>query len=438
MRVSIKGDVVRNPKVEVISSKSYAHRILIAAALSDKVIKVECNALSKDMEATADCLRAMGADIVTEGCSFIVTGIKAPNAKPIEEGVDRILDCGESGSTSRFLLPVAAAVNDKATLIGSGKLPTRPFGPLCDALRNNGCSVDSDYIPINVSGKLNAGIFEIPGDISSQFITGLLYTLPLLDGDSEIRLTTPLASVDYVNITIDVLKKFGIEINIDDKGNYLIKGNQNYTYDGDVLKVEADWSNAAFLMGIGALGGELTVTGLNLKSLQGDKEIANHLAKFGASISFPRQVGDSTNITVMNLLLKGITVDASNIPDMVPALSVVAAYANGDTLIKNVERLRIKESDRIATVSAIINALGGSVDVVEENGHTNMIIHPIEEYKGEEVVIDGANDHRIVMAASMAASVDTRIITIEGAEAVNKSYPGYFDILKETLGWQIQ
>lgn len=409
-------------EIEAISSKSYVHRLLIAAALSDKASTVKTNILSEDMKATIDCLNAMGADIKVEDKIIYVN----PIAGILSGGKceQAYLNPNESGSTARFLLPIASVLCKQFTMEGHGKLPQRPFGPVCECMRANGAVISSDFIPLEVSGELRPGIYELPGNISSQYITGLMYALPVLKGDSDIMLTTKLESKAYIDITLDVLNMFGIRVEATEKG-YHIPGNQKYIAP-DKMQAQGDWSNAAFFLCMGAIAGEMTVTEIDATSPQGDKEILNILKKFGAEVTI-----EENAVTVRQKELKAIRTEVSEIPDLVPVMCVVAALAEGTTVFENAGRLRIKESDRIETTKALLQALGADLRAVEEDGKVNLYIDGVKEYTGGTV--DSAGDHRIAMSAAVAAVRATAPVKIRGAEAVNKSYPGFFEDYKRVL-----
>ena len=394
--------------LNAISSKSFAHRLLICAALADKQTCIHLNGMSDDIGATVRCLAAMGCKIETQD------GVLAVRPPGKQRPPSVVLDCGESGSTARFLLPLAACLFDSFTLTGSGKLPQRPFAPLCKALESAGCSFDRDTLPLTGSGTIRAGDFPIEGDVSSQFISGLLFALPLLDGDSSVTLTTHLQSAAYVDMTIEVLTLFGIEIKRHEWG-FAAKGNQCYKTPGEA-RAEGDWSNAAFFLCMGALGGKTSMRGLSLRSTQGDRKVMDILERFGASIN-----SGADYCTVTAGVLRAISIDASQIPDLVPALAVVASVAGGETRIFNARRLRIKESDRLKSTFDLLSGLGGDIRITEDG----LEIRGKERLHGGTV--DGSGDHRIVMAAATAACVCENPVVIRGCEAVNKSYPAFFD-----------
>ena len=375
--------------VRVPASKSAAHRALIGAALSDGPTILRISALNRDIEATMACLGALGATVrVSEG------SLEITPAGRVQGRVE--LDCGESGSTLRFLLPVACALGASAHVVGRGRLPQRPNAALTEALRAHGASVDSDLLPMNLSGPIRGGAWALPGDVSSQYVTGLLFALPLLEEDSEIVLTTKLASAAYVDMTLDALKRFGIEVHPTDTG-WRVPGGQAYRSPGEIA-VEGDWSAAAFWLAADALGANIRLEGLRDDTVQGDRAV--------------------------QALLGRKAIDAGHVPDLVPALAVVAASLPQTTVITGAARLRLKESDRLATTAAMLHALGHRCRVTEDG----LIIEGgPPEAAGEPIrTVDGANDHRIVMAAAVAAAFADRPVRITGAEAVEKSYPDFF------------
>lgn len=398
-------DITINPKklcgsVEAPASKSVAHRMLICAALAEGKSTVRINASSEDIEATANCLRAIGADINVNGCNWEIT-------PPVTLPEKATLDCGESGSTLRFMLPVAAALGIEATFTGRGRLPSRPVGILLDAMESHGVEIVSRDFPIHIKGKLGCGEYSVLGNVSSQFITGLLLALSYCNGESVVKLIPPVESRSYINITTNVLKSFGVEIT-ENRDSYIIKG-------GSVKRgsftAEGDWSNAAFWLAAG-----VETYGLNENSVQGDRAMAEVLRRFGAELSYS---DGRLKANVENL--KGIRLDASDIPDLVPIISVTAACAEGETVIYNASRLRLKESDRIETTVRLINNLGGEARATQDG----LIIKGKKRLSGGEV--DGCGDHRIVMSAAIASCRCDNPVIIRGAQAVAKSYPEFFN-----------
>ena len=325
-----------------------------------------------------------------------------------------VLDCHESGSTLRFLIPVAAAGGVDATFTGTGRLPARPIGIYTDALPEKGVTcVTEGGLPLRVSGRLQSGVYAVPGNVSSQFITGLLFALPLLDGDSDIILTSPIQSAGYINMTIRTMSKFGIEIDMTDRG-WHIRGKQHYIPTD--YTTDGDWSQAAFFLTAAAVGGEVTVNGCNIDSSQGDRRIAALLREFGAEVQ-----QDGGVVTVRKAPLSGIEIDASQIPDLVPVLAVCACFAKGVTTIGNAARLRIKESDRLQTTAALVNALDGRAEELPDG----LKITGAGKLRG--AAVQGCNDHRIVMAAAVCAAGCEGEIVCSDAWSVNKSYPAFYE-----------
>ncbi len=396
-----------NGTIEAPPSKSDVHRAIICAALSGGVCTISPVALSEDIKATIGCAEALGAATKLENNVLTVDGSLIFNNKTAS------LDCRESGSTLRFFIPVAAAGGIDATFYGSGRLPERPIGIYTDALPEKGVScVTGGGLPLHISGKLQSGVFKIPGDVSSQFISGLLFALPLLDGDSDIVLTSPIQSAGYINMTIRTMSKFGIEVDMTDKG-WHVRGKQhyipsNYTTDGD-------WSQAAFFLAAGAIGGNVTVNNVNIDSSQGDRRMAALLREFGAEVS-----QDGGRITVQKSELSAIEIDASQIPDLVPVLAVCACFAEGTTVIYNAERLRLKESDRLRSTAALLNSLGGKVRELPGG----LEITGVKELCGAQV--NGCNDHRIVMSAAVCAAGCQGDIFCSDPLSINKSYPDFY------------
>ena len=368
--------------------------------------------LSDDISTTIGCLCAMGARIEQSAESWHVVPI-AQNPR------DRIqIHCAQSGSTVRFLIPVSAALGMHAVFTGEGRLPQRPLGPLVFEMQRHGIGFSQHSLPIEMQGQLQPGCFEIPGNISSQYITGLLMALPLLKADSSIALTTRLESRPYVDLTIATFEKFGVQIEAKEDG-FKIPGNQTYN-SPSAVRAEGDWSNAAFFLCAGAIGQGVTCHGLDPKSVQGDRRVVEILREFGADVKI-----DGDTVSVQRGDLRGISIDASEIPDLITALVVVAAAAKGQTRIYNAGRLRLKESDRLSTLAGYLRALGAEVLEQPES----LLITGKQRLSGG--IVDGQGDHRIVMSAAIASMLCEGDVRILGAEAVNKSYPEFFeDFLK--------
>ncbi len=398
-------------EVDAIPSKSHAHRLFICAALSEKPVNIEISQVSTDIEVTIDCIRAMGAEVTRAGDIYTVN--------PVWEKLARnpVLFCNESGSTLRFLLPVAAALFESAHFDGAGRLPKRPLSPLKEQMEEKGVSFSGASLPLSLKGVLKSGVYTLAGDISSQFISGLLFALPMLEGDSEIIITGTLESESYINMTLDALEQFGINIQ-KGKNSFLVRGGQKYR-GADKCHVEGDWSNAAFWLAAGAVSGSVKILGLDTSSKQGDRAVLSILSGCGAAVN-----AEGDLVSVSSAKLSPMNIDASDIPDLVPVLAAVACAAKGKSQIKNVSRLRLKESDRVEAVLTNLRALGG--EIKEDGG--NLYINGTGYLKGGEV--SGFGDHRMVMSAAVAALICREPVIIRGAEAVDKSYKSFFDDFK--------
>lgn len=397
-------------RIKAIASKSQAHRLMICAALADRATKLVCAETSQDMDATARALAALGADFSYLNGAYTVYPMEMPRG-------DSELDCGESGSTLRFLLPVVGALGVGATFRLHGRLAERPLSPLWEAMEAHGCRLTRPSADtVRCEGRLDGGHWEIAGNVSSQFISGLLLALPLTGEESDIMLTTPLESAGYADLTLQAVRQFGVDAERDETG-WHIPQTGGYTSCGRAA-VEGDWSNAAFWLCAGAISDPVTVEGLSLSSAQGDRAILSVLERFGAKIEAG---GDSVTVTPGDL--HGIELDARNIPDLVPPVALVAACAKGTTRIFGAERLRLKESDRLQSVADTLSALGAAVEITTDG----LLICGGRLAGG---TADSRNDHRIAMMAAIAACACTRPITLRGAEAVGKSYPRFWEDYK--------
>ncbi len=444
--------------VRAISSKSQVHRMLIGAALADQPVWLNCRGLSNDVIATMNCLKSLGANVVytyrlapslEKEVSDSIYGhtVRLVNEEDVLRvtpltGVPKkaVLDPGESGSTYRFFTPLVAALGVETHFNLHGKLPSRPMDDLWREMERHGVTISdkgTDH-PV-LTGQLTSGEYRLPGSVSSQFFTGLLFTLPLLNGDSRIAIEGKLESAGYIDMTLDALSTFGIGI---ERGAdfFAVSGGQKFKVpempdDGRVVDInfypEGDWSNSAFWLCAGAAKGEVGVSRLMLPSHQGDSAVVEILRRMGADVSVQEAIINDTNTvkasawkrdgaTISACARKGITVDVSDIPDLVPALAVAAMAAKGRTVFENAGRLRLKESDRIASVCAAVNALGGKAFAEGDL----LIIEGGERPKGGTV--DACGDHRIAMLAAAAAPWCTGMVKIIGAEAVDKSYPGFW------------
>lgn len=395
-------------EVCIPSSKSVAHRLLICAALGTKKTTLLIDGFSRDILATTKCLRALGAGIEAKGRRIRVTPIQ----KPVGGG---LLPCGESGSTLRFLLPVAGALGVSGYFKMEGRLPERPMQVYEDVLRAHGMEISRDGSFLRFGGQLRSGDYSLPGDVSSQYFSGLLMALPRLSGGSAVTAEGTLESAGYIRLTEDALALSGVRIEREGQ-TWRIPGSQRFALPG-VLRVEGDWSNAAFFLCMGALSEQgVKVHGLNLASAQGDMAVLDILRQFGASV----EASDGA-VTVRRAELSPVTIDAAPIPDLVPVLSVLACGATGDTRIINAARLRMKESDRLQTTAKLISDLGGAVDELPDG----LVIHGTGSLTGGRV--DSCGDHRIAMSAAVAAGLCRESVMIGGADCVQKSYPAFWE-----------
>ncbi len=393
-------------------SKSQAHRLLIAAALAHGESVISHVALSQDIEATIRCLEELGAGFSWAGDTVTVRGMGANAMSPLRRMAYPRLDCGESGSTLRFLIPIALAVRGGGIFTGRGRLMERPLKPYFDLFDEKGIFYEQKDGVLTVAGMLTPGEYRLPGDVSSQFFTGLLFALPLLNGPSAIIPTTPLESEGYIRMTLQAMGQFGVEmpVTMSLPPHYHPQGNQ--TYRAADASVEADWSQAAFWYAAMYLW-DVDVQGMNLRSAQGDRVMADYYDRF---------------------FMWADSFDLSNCPDLAPPLAVMAALRSGGggTRLTNAARLRLKESDRLASVTAVLRALGA--DVTE--GPDFLEIRGRETLAGG-VTVDSFNDHRIAMMAAIAATKCVKPVTITGAQCVAKSYPGFWEDL-ERLGGKIE
>lgn len=407
-------DKIPHGKIEPQPSKSVSHRALICAALSGGGVILN-PADNEDTDATLRCLEALGARHVKEGANIRFTsGIKTP-----EPGTT--LDCGESGSTLRFLIPIAALFDLPIRFIGRGRLMERPMDVYEECFGSMGASIGRDNGCITVSGRLKPGKYKIPGNVSSQFVTGLLFALPLLSGGSEIELTSPLESRAYVDLTLASLTAFGIKIENINYNKFLIDGSQSYK--PCEYSVEADFSAAAFFLAAGALGCDVSCANLNLSSLQGDRRILDILRDCGAELQYSRDTGESK---VSAHELNAVSVDVSQIPDLVPPLAVLMCFCQGRSVLYNASRLRLKESDRLAAVAQELNRLGGKV--VE--GPDYLAIDGVKSLKGGHCMAH--NDHRIAMMAAVASIRSEGGVYIDDPDCVKKSYPNFWSDFMKT------
>ena len=415
------------------SSKSEAHRLLICAAFAPGTTDIACTTTSDDIDATIRCLEALGARIARTRVGFRVRPVPGTSASDNvpEPAPDALLDCGESGSTLRFLLPVVAALGRGARLAMAGRLPQRPLSPLYEELEGGGVELGPQGTsPLTVSGRLRPGRFELPGDVSSQYVSGLLMAAPLLGAPVEVVVAEPIESRPYIDLTVSALAQFGVNVSEapcpagDGRPARSFVVSPGGLSSPGVVSVGGDWSGAAFWLAAGALSAHgVEVSGLDLSSAQGDRQVLAALALLGA-----RVLRGHEGAACLRDRLRGRTLSVASCPDLVPPLAAVAALAEGTTRITGAARLRLKESDRLATVSAAVNALGGRARVVGDD----LVIEGVETLSGG--VVDAAGDHRIAMMAAVLATRCSGPTTIVGAECVSKSYPAFFEDLSSLGG----
>ena len=413
-------------EVKIPPSKSMAHRAVICAALGDGVSKVTNIDYSDDIIATIEAMSALGAKITKKEDYLEVYGVNSPEnieANSVKE--QRTIDCNESGSTLRFLVPIAALFDGVNRFVGRGNLGKRPLDTYYKIFDEQGIkySYKDGILDLKTEGKLKAGEFKMEGNISSQFITGLLFTLPLLDGDSKIVITTEMESKGYIDLTLRAIKDFGVEIINNNYEEFIIKGNQ--IYKSIDYRVEGDYSQAAFFFCADALSSNIVLNDLKLDSLQGDKEVIDILQRMGLKLNNK----DNGLIGSASLGLKSTIIDGSQCPDIIPVVSLVAALSEGTTEIINAGRLRIKECDRLAAVTSELNKLGAKIIEKEEG----LIIEGVKELKGN-VEVWSHKDHRIAMTMAIASTMCKEPIILKDYECVSKSYPQFWDDFKNLGG----
>lgn len=414
--VKLEANNIRG-KISIPPSKSAAHRAIIGAALCEGESQIGNVFFSEDISATKDAVKNLGVEIEQCENKLIIKGRKTPKV------VAPLINCSESGSTLRFLIPLALLCGEEAVFTGRGKLIERPLQPYYDIFEkqniyyknNNGC------LPLTVKGTLEPDRFDLRGDVSSQFITGLMFILPLLKGDSIINITTELESRGYVDMTIDMLKKFSINIENRNYKEFYIEGNQSYSHIN--YDLEGDFSQAAFLIAAGLLGGETYCENINEKSFQPDKVIINIVKAMGGNIEF-----QGNSVKACSSKLKGLTIDVSQCPDIAPVLAVLGSVSSGTTKIINASRLRIKESDRLKAISTELNKLGA--EVIEKKD--SLEIKGKQQLRGG--IVDSWNDHRIAMALAVASLKCTEPVIITNSDCVKKSYPHFFEDFKRLGG----
>lgn len=416
MKVKIIPNINNNKSIRIPSSKSVAHRNVICASLSSGLSIIENIDLSNDIEATISCMEALGAKINVINNKLYIEGIKDFNIKD-----NLIINCEESGSTLRFLIPIFALFDKEVVFKGKGRLLERPLDIYKEIFDKQGLLFSLENDGLHIKGPIKPDEFVINGNVSSQFISGLLFALPLLNEDSYIRIIPPFESKSYVDITLDILEKFGIKIVKINKFEYKILKNQTYT--SGVYFTEGDFSQMSFFLALGLINSELKIEGLNANSLQGDKEIIEIVSKMNGKVSEDFRCFKSDLIST--------EIDLNNCPDLGPIIMAIATQATGKTHIFNAKRLRIKESDRIFAMESELKKLGCNIS----SNYDEVFIEGKTEIEGN-VVVNSHNDHRIVMALSILSTIAKNAVTIENAEAINKSYPNFFNDLRK-LGIEV-
>ncbi|MFQ9979402.1 3-phosphoshikimate 1-carboxyvinyltransferase [Clostridium cadaveris] len=418
MRIKINPEILKG-QVMVPASKSICHRAIICAGLSEGESIISNIMFSKDIEATCNAMKTLGVRIKKYDDKIKILGRSSLVAE------EKNIKCNESGSTLRFMIPIAATLGQMITFSGKGKLIERPlddyykiFDEKNIAYRNN-----EGKLPLTIRGKLTPSEYKIRGDVSSQFITGLLFALPLLDGDSKIIVTTELESKGYVDLTIDMLNRFSVNVENRNYKEFIIKGNQKYKAIN--YEVEGDFSQVSFWLVAGLLGCDISCKGMNISSIQGDKAILDTIMAMRGEIEI-----SNSYIKAISKETKGIVIDAKDIPDLVPILAVLASLSKGKTEIINASRLRFKESDRLKAISEELSKIGADIKETEDG----LVINGVDSLKGGEVY--SWNDHRIAMALAVASVRCKEPLTIDGAECVSKSYSDFWEHF-EKLGGDI-
>ena len=404
--------------VRIPPSKSMAHRAIIAASLAQGTSHITNIDFSDDISATIEGMRQLGADITVENDRVTVHGIS-----DFHQLRSREIFCSESGSTLRFFIPIFSLCNKEIRFTGKGRLLQRPQSVYADLFQKQGLRFDHNADCITIDHSLQAGVFELDGNVSSQFITGLLFTLPLLDKDSIIRIRPPFESRSYIDLTLQMLKTFSIEASFTDDFTIEVKGNQQYQ--ATDVEIEGDFSQLAFFAVLAAIQGDLTIEGISSNSRQGDRQILTILKHFHASFDETEK-----GFLIHRGALKGCEIDLKDCPDLGPILFVLAAMAQGTTHIYNAGRLRIKESDRIEAMRQELLKFDVRMRCTDEE----VWIEGNPEGYQCGTILQGHNDHRIVMAMTVMALVNQSVCTIEGAQAIRKSYPSFFEDVKKING----
>ena len=421
MNITIKSSRTVGGNIAAPPSKSMAHRAVLCAALAKGTSHLHHLAFSKDISATLGAAGRLCARVTTGENDAVVEGLG--RFLP----VDAPVDCCESGSTLRFLIPLASLTGQEVTFTGRGRLMERPQSVYKTLYQQQGLRFEQDADRLTVEGALTPGEYELAGNVSSQFISGLLFALPLLDGDSTLHLIPPVESRSYIDMTRAVQAAFGVTSRWLDGNTLALPGRQHYRPCDHA--VEGDYSQAAFPAVLGAVCGGVTVTGLSPDTLQGDAVILDILHRCGAQ--FTRE-GDT--VTFAKAPLHGVDIDLADCPDLGPVLMVLGLLCEGTTVIRNAERLRLKERDRIAAMEAELRACGG---VLESEGGTITVHGCAEHLHAPEGILHGHNDHRVVMSLAVLSAAAGLPLTVDDAEAIQKSWPNFFAAIRP-LGVEVE
>ncbi|MEA4847901.1 MAG: 3-phosphoshikimate 1-carboxyvinyltransferase [Clostridiaceae bacterium] len=408
---SLEGEVL------IPASKSISQRAVICAGLSEGISTINNIGTSEDIETICEAMKSLGVTIERSGSSLKIEG---NTALALE---NQLIDCHESGSVLRFLIPIAALTGKSVVFSGKGRLIERPLTPYFDIFDKQGIKYEASggKLPLHINGRLSPGEFMLKGNISSQFISGLMFALPLMESDSQITVTTELESKPYVDLTMKVLEDFSIDIDNHGYRDFHIKGKQKYR--ARDYNIEGDFSQAAFWLAAGALGSRVRCKGLDMDSLQGDKQVVEIIRSMGGRIT-----AENDSVTALPAGTKGMLIDVSQCPDLVPIIAVLGALSEGRTEIVKAKRLRLKESDRLKAISSELGKLGAFI----EEGQEGLVIYGRKSLKGGRV--DSWNDHRIAMALAIAATRCKEPVIIDGASSVKKSYPDFWGHYKALGG----
>lgn len=416
-------DVIITPsslsgEIKVPSSKSLAHRAIIASSLASGKSIIKNISYSADIEATIKAMEALGSEIIRNGDSVTIYGC-------YPRRINNVIDANESGSTLRFIIPIAMLSDEPVRFIGHNNLCNRPLDPYLDSFDELGIAYKrgGSYLPLDIASRLRPGEYNICGNISSQFITGLLFALPLLEADSVINITTPLESKGYIDLTLDILRLYGINIINKDYKSFIIEGNQEYKPHD--YTVEGDYSQAAFYLCMDALGADIKLLDMNLSSHQADLRILKDLEAMGSTIIYEDGRLSCTRASSPTLI------DLSQSPDLGPVLAALMSLIKGKSKLIGASRLRLKECDRISSMELELNKIG---DICKST-IDSMTIKGVEFIGGVE--FDSHNDHRVAMALSILALRASSDIRIKNASCVNKSYPSYWEDFK-SLGGEVR